>query len=177
MTRVAKQKKSKEKKVVGEEATPWAEMTQPATDEKEKRREAKRLEKKRKRELKKVRWFSSRLDRKNVRLADLFSLPNGWTLDERLSDDERRRANEEETRSENRNLLQMRVDGTSIEPMHGERRLFCLCHVFHLRQTRTLVASLSGQSERVVSERWLLQRMRIDSTLQTRLSDVDEETR
>ena len=175
MTRIAKQKKPKEKKVVGEEATPWAEMTKPVTDEKEKRREAKRLEKKRKRELKKVRLSLSRSQKS--RLSDLFSVSNSRSLDDRLSDDERRRRNEEETRSENGNLLQMRIDGTSAEPMYGERRFVRLRDVFHLRQTRPLVASLSGKSERFVPERRLLQRMWIDSAFQTRLSDSDEETR
>jgi hypothetical protein len=51
MTRFAKHKK--EKKKVGEDATPWEEMKQPLT-EAEKRKEEKRAEKKRKRELKKV---------------------------------------------------------------------------------------------------------------------------
>jgi hypothetical protein len=52
MTRFAKHKKAK--KAVGEDATPWEQMKEPVTEE-GKRKEAKRLEKKRKRELKKVR--------------------------------------------------------------------------------------------------------------------------
>lgn len=61
MTRFARHKK--EKKPIGEDATPWQEMKEtPADDSKEKRREEKRLEKKRKRQLKKVsrsfRFFS-----------------------------------------------------------------------------------------------------------------------
>ena len=51
MTRFAKHKK--ERKAVGEEATPWEELKDTST-EVDKRKEAKRLEKKRKRELKKV---------------------------------------------------------------------------------------------------------------------------
>ena len=52
MTRVARQKKVK--KPVGEDATPWEEMKAPMVKDEE-RRESKRAEKKRKRELKKVR--------------------------------------------------------------------------------------------------------------------------
>ncbi len=51
MTRFAKHKK--EKKPIGEDATPWQELKVPLND-KEKRQQEKRLEKKRKRELKKV---------------------------------------------------------------------------------------------------------------------------
>ncbi len=54
MTRFAKHKK--EKKSIGEDATPWEELKEPL-NEKEKRREEKRLEKKRKRELKKVEFL------------------------------------------------------------------------------------------------------------------------
>jgi len=66
MTRFAKHKK--EKKSAGENATPWEQLKETITDE-GKRKEQKRLEKKRKRELKKVgdleinktknEWFST----------------------------------------------------------------------------------------------------------------------
>lgn len=53
MTRFARHKK--EKKPIGEDATPWEEMKEASVaDAKEKRREEKRAEKKRKRDLKKV---------------------------------------------------------------------------------------------------------------------------
>jgi len=54
MTRFAKHKKAK--KSIGENATPWEELKEPLNEE-DKRKAEKRLEKKRKRELKKV-WFS-----------------------------------------------------------------------------------------------------------------------
>ena len=54
MTRFAKHKK--EKKKIGEDATPWEEM-KPPLDKTEKRKEEKRAEKKRKRELRKVKFF------------------------------------------------------------------------------------------------------------------------
>ncbi len=50
MTRFAKHKKAK--KSVGEDATPWEELKEPLNEEK--RKEDKRLEKQRKRQLKKV---------------------------------------------------------------------------------------------------------------------------
>ena len=76
MTRFARHKK--EKKPVGEDATPWQEMKEAPVDPKEKRREEKRLEKKRKRQLKKVFLFlflSPPIDRAFPCL-DLFSLSN-----------------------------------------------------------------------------------------------------
>ncbi|CAF4447777.1 unnamed protein product, partial [Rotaria sp. Silwood2] len=51
MTRFAKHKKPK-KKSIGEDATPWEKLKEPLTEE-DKRKQEKRLEKKRKRELKK----------------------------------------------------------------------------------------------------------------------------
>lgn len=60
MTRFARHKK--EKKPIGEDATPWKEMKESSpVNEKDKRREEKRLEKKRKRQLKQVRFFSLHL--------------------------------------------------------------------------------------------------------------------
>lgn len=52
MTRFAKHKKPK--KSVGEDATPWEELKSDNVTPADKRKEEKRLEKKRKRELKKV---------------------------------------------------------------------------------------------------------------------------
>ena len=52
MTRFAKHKKPK--KAVGENATSWEELKETVTEEEDKRKADKRLEKKRKRELKKV---------------------------------------------------------------------------------------------------------------------------
>lgn len=66
MTRVARQKKVK--KPVGEDATPWEEMKAPKVED-EQRRETKRLEKKRKRELKKVRLVDE--IRRKVLIGDL----------------------------------------------------------------------------------------------------------
>jgi hypothetical protein len=51
MTRVAKTKKVK--KSIGEDATPWVQLKETITD-KDKRNQEKRLEKQRKRQLKKV---------------------------------------------------------------------------------------------------------------------------
>ena len=83
MTRFAKHKK--EKKPIGEDATPWEEMKESSSvNAKDKRKEEKRLEKKRKRELKKVRFLFFILCSNNssVDLLDLFSLSNCRTFHE-----------------------------------------------------------------------------------------------
>ena len=81
MTRFAKHKKAK--KPVGEDATPWKELKEPLNEEEDKRKEDKRLEKQRKRQLKKV--FFSPINKKKCfinKILDLFSMSNTWTFNE-----------------------------------------------------------------------------------------------
>jgi hypothetical protein len=79
MTRFAKHKK--EKKSIGEDATPWEELKESG-NEVDKRKEEKRLEKQRKRQLKKVLLWSN-TEKKNIKsILDLFSMSNTWTFNE-----------------------------------------------------------------------------------------------